>query len=114
MGDGNSHYTDKELEARQRSPNGCNEPVRAETKNPRQEWDLGLHRELLRYALHGDKRSTFPPNISIHNGSNDIVSTALLGQQIIDNDLNNDYDNKVIYKVNNASFQMINYEFEAC
>ena len=114
MGDSNSHYTDKVLEARQRSPHGRNELDREETKNPRQEWDLGLHHELLRYALHSDKRSTCPPNLSIHNGSNDIVSIALSGQQIIDNDLNNDYHNKVIYKVNNASFQMINYEVEPC
>ena len=68
----------------------------------------------LSYVLHGGKRSTCPPNISIHNGLNDIVVTALPGQQIIYNDLNNDYNNKVIYKVNNASFQMINYEVEPC
>ena len=68
----------------------------------------------LSYVLHGGKRSTSPPNISIHNWSNDIVVTALSRKQIIHNDLNNDYNNKVIYKVNNASFQMINYEVEPC
>ena len=76
--------------------------------------ELGLRWRLLIYALHDGKRSTCPPNYSIHNGSNDIVVTALSGQQIIYNDLNNDYNNKVIYKVNNTSFQMINYEVEPC
>ena len=68
----------------------------------------------LSYVLHGGKRSMFPPNISIHNGLNDIVVIALSGQQIIYNDLSNDYNNKVIYKFNNASFEIINCEVEPC
>ena len=87
------------------SPHGRSKPDSAKTKTLNEEWALGLHCEFLSYALHGGGRSTCPPNYSIHNGSNDIVVTALSGQQIIVNNLNNDYNDNVIYKVNNVSFQ---------
>ena len=67
--------------------------------------ELGLRWRILIYALCGGKRSTCPPNYSIHNGLNDIVVTALLGQPIIVNNLNNDYNDIIKYKVNNVSFQ---------
>ena len=70
--------------------------------------ELGLHYELLSYALHGGGRSTCPPDYSVQNGSNDIVVIALSRQQIIVNNLNNDYNDSVIYKVKYI-FRMINH-----
>ena len=70
--------------------------------------ELGLRCELLSYALHGGGRSTCPPDYSVQNGSNDIVVTALSGQQIIVNNLNNDYNDSVIYRFKHI-FTMINH-----
>ena len=67
--------------------------------------ELGLRWRILIYALHGGKHSKFPPNYSIHNRSNDIVVTALSGQPITVNNLNNDYNDIIKYKFNNVSFQ---------
>ena len=64
--------------------------------------------ELLSYALHDGGRSMCPPDYSIQNGLNDIVVTALSGQQIIVDNLNNDYNDSVIYKVKHIS-TMINH-----
>ena len=70
--------------------------------------ELGLRYELLSYALHGGGRTTCPPDYSIQNGSNDIVVTALSGQKIIVNNLNNDYNDGVIYNVKHI-FTMLNH-----
>ena len=64
---------------------------------------LGLCCEFLNHAFHGGGCSTCPLNYSVHNGSNDIVVTALSGQQIIMNNLNNEYNDNVLYKVKNVS-----------
>ena len=58
--------------------------------------------------MHGGEQSMCPPNYSIHNGSNDIVSTALSGFQIIVNNLyndHNDHNDNIIYKVKNITYQ---------
>ena len=65
------------------------------TKNESQ----GCIVSFLSYVLHGGGRSTCPPNYSIHNGLNDIVSTALLGFQIIVNNLYNDHNDNIVCKV---------------
>ena len=70
--------------------------------------ELGLRCELLSYALHGGGRSTCPLDYSVQNGSNDIVVTTLSGQQIIVNNLNNDYNGGVIYNVKHI-FTMLNH-----
>ena len=70
--------------------------------------ELGLRCDILSYALHGGGYSTFPPDYSVQNGSNDIVVTALSGQQIIVNNMNNDYNDSVIYKFKHI-FTMINH-----
>ena len=70
--------------------------------------ESGLRCELLSYALHGGGHSTCPLDYSVQNGSNDIVVTALSGQQIIVNNLNNDYNDSVIYKFKHI-FTMINH-----
>ena len=70
--------------------------------------ELGLRCELLSYALHDGGRSMCPPDYSVQNGSNDIVVTALSGQQIIVNNLNNDDNDSVIYKFKHI-FTMINH-----
>ena len=61
--------------------------------------ELRLHSRLLNHALHGGGCSMYPQIYSVHSGSNDIIVTALSGQQIIVNNLNNDYNDNVIYKV---------------
>ena len=68
---------------RQRIPHDRNEPDRARQKTIDKNESYGYFVRFLSYVLHGGKHSTCPPNISIHNGSNDIVVTALSGQQII-------------------------------
>ena len=73
--------------------------------------DLGLRCELLSYSLHGGGRSTCSPDYSVQNGSNDIVVTALSGQQIIVNNLNNDYNDNVIYKVK-CIISLINHKIK--
>ena len=66
--------------------------------------ELGLCWRLLSYSLHSGEQSTCPPNYSIHNGSNDIVSTAQSGFQIIVNNFYNDHNDIIIYKVNIYNF----------
>ena len=56
----------------------------------------GVRWRLLIHAVHGGGCSTYPQNYPVHSGSNDIVVTALSGQQIIVNNLNNDYNDNVI------------------
>ena len=70
--------------------------------------DLGLRWRFLNQALHGGGCSTYPQIYPAHDGSNDIVVTALLGQQIIINNLSNDYNDSVIYKFKHI-FTMINH-----
>ena len=65
--------------------------------------DLGLCWRLLNHALHDGGCSTYPQIYAVHGGSNDIVVTAWSGQGIIINNLNNDYNDKVFYKVKNVS-----------
>ena len=67
---------------------------------------LGLRGKLLKHPLHGGGCSTCPPKYLVHSESNDIVYTALSGNQIISHNLNNDYNDNVIYKVKNISFQL--------
>ena len=74
--------------------------------------DLGLRWRFLNQALHGGGCSTYPQIYPIHGGSNDIVDTAWSGQQIIINNLNNDYNDSVIYKVKRI-FTMINHRVQA-
>ena len=69
---------------------------------------LGLQGKLLNHVLHSGGCSTCPPDYSVQNGLNDIVVTALSGQQIIVNNLNNDYNDSVIYKFKHI-FTMINH-----
>ena len=100
------HYTqdgagDEHKQALMAIVNQTEQRPKPSTKNE----ELGLQWRLLIYALHGGKHSTCPPNYSIQNGSNDIVVTALSGQPIIVNNLNNDYNDIIKYKVNNVSFQ---------
>ena len=66
---------------------------------------LGLRGKLLKHPLHGGGYSTCPPNYSVYSGSNGIVYTALSGNQIIAHNLINDYNDNVIHKVKNISFQ---------
>ena len=61
--------------------------------------ELGLLWRFLNHAMHGGEQSTFPQNYSIQNGLNDIVSTALLGFQIIANNLYNDHNDNIVCKV---------------
>ena len=61
--------------------------------------ELGLHWRLLNHALHGGGCSMYPQIYSVHSGSNDIIVTALSRQQIIINNLNNDYNDNVFSKV---------------
>ena len=70
--------------------------------------ELGLRCEILSYALHSGGRSTCPPDYLVQNESNVIVVTALSGQQIIVNNLNNDYNDSVIYKFKHI-FTLINH-----
>ena len=60
--------------------------------------ELGLCWRFLNQALHGGGCSTYPQIYPAHGGSNDIVVTALSGQQIIINNLNNDYNDNVFSK----------------
>ena len=73
-------------------------PNSAKTKPSTKNEKLGLYCEFLNHALHGDGCSTCPPNYSVHSGLNDIVVTAWSGQQIIVNNLNNNYDDNVVIK----------------
>ena len=61
--------------------------------------ELGLLWRFLNHAMHGGEQSMCPPNYSIHNGLNDIVSTALSGFQIIVNNLYNDHNDNIVCKV---------------
>ena len=65
--------------------------------------ELGLHWRFLNQALHGGGCSTYQQIYPAHSGSNDIVVTTLSGQQIIMNNLNNEYNDNVLYKVKNVS-----------
>ena len=47
----------------------------------------------------------FPPKYLVSNESNDIVYTALSGNQIIANNLNSDYNDNVSNKVKIISLQ---------
>ena len=74
--------------------------------NPRRRMrKLGLSGNILKHPLHGGGCSTCPPKYSVHSGSNDIVYTAWSRKQIIVHNINNDYNDNVIYKVKNISFQ---------
>ena len=73
---------------------------RPSTKNE----DLGLCWRFLNQALHGGGCSMYPQIYLANGGSNDIFVTALSGQPIIVNNLNNDYNDIIKYKVNNVSF----------
>ena len=73
-------------------------PDSAKTKPSMKNEKLGLCCELLNHALHSDECSMCPPNYSVHSGSNDIVVTALLGQQIIVNNLISNYNDNVVIK----------------
>ena len=74
--------------------------------NPQQRMrKLGLRGKLLKHPLHGGGCSKCPPKYSVHSGSNGIVYTALSGNQIIAHNLINDFNDNVIYKVKNISFQ---------
>ena len=66
--------------------------------------ELGLRWRFLNQALQGGGCSMYPKNYPAHGGLNDIAVTALSGQQIIVNNLNNDYNNNVIYKVKTYHF----------
>ena len=61
--------------------------------------ELGLCWRFLKPALHGGGCSMYPQIYPTHGGSNDIVVTTLSGQQIIINNLNNDYNDSVFSKV---------------
>ena len=74
--------------------------------NPRQRMKkIGLLCKLLNCSLHDGGCSMCPPKYPVSSGSNGIVYTALSGNQIIANNLNSDYNDNVIYKVKNISFQ---------
>ena len=60
--------------------------------------ELGLRWRLLNHALHGGGCSMYPQIYSVHSGSNDIVVTALSGQQIIVNHLISNYNDSIIIK----------------
>ena len=57
--------------------------------------DLGLRWRFLNHALHSGGCSTYPQIYPAHSGSNDIVVTALSGQQIIISNLNNAYNDNI-------------------
>ena len=63
----------------QASPHGRSKPDRAKTKTLDEEWEVGLHGEILTYAMHSGECSTCPLNYSVQNGSNDIVVIAIFG-----------------------------------
>ena len=69
------------------------------TKTLVEDWEVELCGEILNHALHSGGCSTCPQIYPAHGGSNDIVVTALSGQQIIINNLNNDYNDSVFSKV---------------
>ena len=60
--------------------------------------ELGLRWRLLNHALHGSGCSTYPQIYSVHSGSNDIVVTALSGEQIIVNNLISNYNDSIVIK----------------
>ena len=60
--------------------------------------ELWLRWRLLNHALHGGRCSTYPQIYSVHSGSNDIVVTALSGQQIIVNNLISNYNDSIVIK----------------
>ena len=59
---------------------------------------LGLHCKLLKHPLHSGGYSTCPPKNSVSSGSNGIVYTTLLGNQIIAHNLNSDYNDNEFTK----------------
>ena len=73
-------------------------PDSAKTKPSRKNEKLGLRCRLLNHAFHGGGCSTWPPNYSVHSGSNDIVVTAFSGEQIIVNNLISNYNDNVVIK----------------
>ena len=60
--------------------------------------DLWLRWRFLNQYFHSGGCSTYPQIYLDHGGSNDIVVTALSGQQIIINNLNNDYNDNIFPK----------------
>ena len=67
--------------------------------NPRRRMrKFKLRGKLLKHPLHGGGCFTCPPKYSVHSGSDDIVYTALSGNQIIVNNLNSDNNDNVITK----------------
>ena len=60
--------------------------------------NLGLFWRILNHAMHGGGCSTYPQIYSVHSGLNDIVVTALSGQQIIVNNLISNYDDSIVIK----------------
>ena len=60
--------------------------------------ELGLRWRLLNHALHGGGCYTYPQIYSVHSGLNDIVVTALSGQQIIVNNLISNYNDSIVIK----------------
>ena len=73
--------------------------------NPRQRMrKLGLRCKLLKHPLHGGGYSTSPPKYLVNSGSNGIVYTTLLGNQIIAHNLNSDYNDNIICKVKTYHF----------
>ena len=84
LGDNASECTDNGVEgelkrALMAAGNQAKQRPKPLTKNE----ELGLCWRLLSYALHGGEQSMCPPNYSIHNGSNDIVSTAQSGFKLL-------------------------------
>ena len=100
------HYTNNGARNENKRSLMAAEKPNSAKPNPQQRMrKLGLRCNLLKHPLHGGGCSTCPPKYSVNSGSNGIVYTALSGNQIIAHNLIIDYNDNVIYKVKNTSFQ---------